>query len=43
MYFTIILTISTGLILLGLIWLTDILLDIRQKRREQSDDPKAYL
>lgn len=43
MYFTLILTIVTGLIVLGLIRLTESVLDIRQKRREQGDDPKAYL
>ena len=43
MYFTIVLTSAIGLIVLGLIRLTESVLDIRQQRREQGDDPKAYL
>jgi hypothetical protein len=40
MYFTIILTITTGLILLGLIWLTDTLLNIQKHR--QGGKPQTY-
>ena len=43
MYFTLIMTIVIGLIILGLIGLTESVLDMRQKRREQGGDPKAYL
>ena len=34
---------AIGLILLGLIYFTDSVLNIRQKRRDQGDDPRAYL
>lgn len=43
MDFTMILIIVIGLILFGLIRSTETILDIRQKRREQGDDPKVYL
>lgn len=43
MYFTILLTTAIGLIILGLIRFTESVLDSRQKRREQGDDPRAYL
>ena len=43
MYFTVVLTIIIGLIILGLTRLTESVLELREKRREQGDDPKAYL
>ena len=43
MDFTMILIIVIGLILFGLIRSTETVLDIRQQRREQGDDPKVYL
>lgn len=43
MNFTILFTIAMGLIVLGLIQFTESVLDIRQKRRDQGDDPMAYL
>ena len=43
MDFTMILIIVIGLILFGLIRSTEMVLDIRQQRREQGDDSKVYL
>jgi len=43
MYTTIILLVVLSLILLGLARTTEIVLDVRQKRRDQGDDPKIYL
>ncbi len=43
MYFTLLLTAAVGLIILGLIRLTESVLDMRQQRRERGDDPRAYL
>ena len=43
MYTTIILLVVLSLILLGLARTTESVLDVRQKRRDQGDDPKIYL
>jgi len=43
MNFEIILFVVIGSILFGLIRSTETILEIRQKRREQDDDPKVYL
>ena len=43
MYFEIILLVVISLTLFGLIRSTETILEIRQKRREQGDDPKVYL
>jgi len=43
MNFEIILIVVIGSILFGLIRSTETILEIRQKRREQGDDPKVYL
>jgi hypothetical protein len=43
MYTEIILLVVLGLILLGLARTTESVLDVRQKRRDQGDDPKIYL
>ena len=43
MYAEIFLLVMLGLILLGLARTTESVLDIRQKRRAQGDDPKVYL
>lgn len=43
MYFEIILLAVISLTLFGLILSTEMILEIRQKRREQGDDPKVYL
>ena len=43
MNFEIILLVAIGFILFGLILSTETVLEIRQKRREQGDDPKVYL
>lgn len=43
MYAEIILLVVLGLILLGLARTTEIVLDVRQKPRDQGDDPKIYL
>lgn len=39
----IILIFVIGLILLGLVRSTESILEIRQQRRDQGDDPKVYL
>ena len=41
--YTVIILVGLGLILLGLARTTENVLDIRQKRRDQGDDPKVYL
>lgn len=43
MDFAIILILVIGLILFGLVRATETVLDIRQRRREQGDDPKVIL
>jgi len=43
MYFELFLLSGIGLILLGLVRSTETILEIRQKRREQGNDPKIYL
>jgi hypothetical protein len=43
MYFEIILLVVISLTLFGLIRSTETILEIRQKRRDQGDDPKVYL
>lgn len=43
MYTDVILFIVIGLILFGLVHTTESILEIRQKRREQGEDPKLYL
>ena len=43
MNFEIILLVVIGFTLFGLILSTETVLEIRQKRREQGDDPKVYL
>ena len=43
MNFEIILLVVISLTLFGLIRSTETILEIRQKRREQGDDPKVYL
>ena len=43
MNFEIILIVVISSILFGLIRYTEMVLDIRQQRREQGDDPKVYL
>lgn len=43
MYIDVILFTVIGLILFGLVRSTDSILGIRQRRREQGDDPKTYL
>ena len=43
MNFEIILLVVIGFTLFGLILSTETVLEIRQKRREQDDDPKVYL
>jgi hypothetical protein len=43
MYITTILFVVIGLTLFGLMRSTETVLDIRQRRREQGDDPKVYL
>jgi hypothetical protein len=43
MNFEIILLVVISSTLFGLIQSTETILDIRQKRREQGDDPKVYL
>lgn len=43
MEFAIVLLVLISLILFGLIRSTETVLDIRQKRRDQGDDPKVYL
>ena len=43
MEFAIVLLVLISLILFGLMRSTETVLDIRQKRRDQGDDPKVYL
>jgi hypothetical protein len=43
MYTEIFLLVTLGLILLGLARTTESVLDVRQKRRDQGNDPKIYL
>jgi hypothetical protein len=43
MYFEVLLLILIGSIVYGLIRSTERTLEIRQKRRDQGDDPKVYL
>ena len=43
MNFEIIMIVVISSILFGLIRSTEMVLEIRQKRREQGDDPKVYL
>jgi hypothetical protein len=43
MDFVTILILVVGLILFGLVQSTETVLDIRQRRRDQEDDPKVYL
>ena len=43
MDFVMILILVIGSILFGLVQFTESVLDIRQRRRDQGDDPKAYL
>jgi hypothetical protein len=43
MDFAITLIVVIGLILFGLVRSTETVLDIRQRRRDQGDDPKVYL
>jgi hypothetical protein len=43
MEFVITLIVVIGLTLFGLLRSTESVLDIRQKRRDQDDDPKVYL
>ena len=43
MEFAITLIIVISLTLFGLLRSTELVLDIRQKRRDQGDDPKVYL
>jgi hypothetical protein len=43
MDFAMILILVIALILFGLVRSTETVLDIRQRRREQGDDPKVYL
>ena len=43
MFFDLLVLTVIGLTLLGLVRSTETILDIRQKRREQGDDPKIYL
>jgi hypothetical protein len=43
MEFTIVFLVLTGSILFGLIRSTESVLEIRQRRRDQGDDPKVYL
>jgi hypothetical protein len=43
MDFAMILILVIGLILFGLVRSTETVLDIRQRRREQGDDPKVIL
>ncbi|HXQ33722.1 MAG TPA: hypothetical protein VN843_06905 [Anaerolineales bacterium] len=43
MNFAMILILVISLILFGLVQSTESVLDIRQRRREQGDDPKVYL
>lgn len=43
MNFAMILILVICLVLFGLIKSTETVLDIRQRRREQGDDPKVYL
>jgi hypothetical protein len=38
-----ILSVLIGVILFGLVRSTETILDIRQRRRENGDDPKVYL
>lgn len=42
MYIDVILPVVIGLMLFGLARSTDSVLEIRQKRRDQGDDPKIY-
>jgi hypothetical protein len=43
MYMDVILFTTIGLILFGLVRSTESVLEIRQNRRDQGDDPKIYL
>ena len=43
MYIDVILLVVSSLILFGLVRSTETVLKIRQKRRDQDDDPKIYL
>ena len=43
MYFEILLLLAVGSVVYGLIRFTEHTLEIRQKRRDQGDDPKVYL
>ena len=43
MDFGLILIVVIGLILLGLVRSTETVLEIRQRRRDQGEDPKVYL
>lgn len=43
MDFAMILIIVIGVILFGLVRSTESVLEIRQRRRDQGDDPKVYL
>ena len=43
MEFAITLLVVIGLTLFGLLRSTETVLDVRQKRRDQGDDPKVYL
>lgn len=43
MHISTIFLVLTGLTLFGLVRSTETVLEIRQRRREQGDDPKVYL
>ena len=43
MYIEIVLLVLISTILFGLLRTTETVLDLRQKRRDQGDDPKVYL